>query len=965
MSEPKLVSPLLDGFVMGAPMSKHHGVCCCPAMRENSDEKYIVKIISVPASQSQLDALLLTGAYKDAAAAMEYFKELSDGIVKEAETLSRLSKLEGFVPYSDWQVVPMDHNDLGYDVYLMSPYRLTLDKFMRKNLLTHLNAVNLGLDLCAALAICRNAGHLYVDLKPSNIFVSEDKEFRIGDLGFVSLNSLKYTSLPNKYRSAYSAPEALDDLSTIHPTIDIYAVGLILYQVYNNGVLPFNGHAPAEVFPAPVNADYEISEIILKACAPNPADRWQDPMEMGQALVSYMQRNGVNDVPIAPPIVGAVATDDPPVAQEASHEEIPEEVPEELAFLQELVTDDTAPEEDDAEGLSSDTMTEEASSMLALAEDLLSHETPEPAVAPEPVVVAVPAPAPEPEAASAPAEDTHQATMMFDPDIFLGGDDIDDDYDEDDYDDEYDEDDYYEEDDDHPHRKIKTGWIVAVILLIVLSLAAYGGYFFFRNYYQQNIDDIHVFASQNELTVSIDTDIDYSLLTIICSDSYGNSKTSAVNDGEAVFTDLKSGTMYTIKVSISGFHELTGMTSVSASTEEQTEIVSFTAVTGPQDGSVVLDFTINGQQTQEWLVTYSTEGEEEKNVTFTGHMVTIDGLTVGKTYLFKLQSVAELYLTGQTMLEFTASKIITAEDLSIVGMTDGTLTAQWHSPADTTVENWTVRCYSDTGYDETIITADTSVTFSGVPTGAACTVEVTAAGMTQPVRASLTANPITVTDFHVDESDPMKLTVTWDYSGTAPEGGWLLIYTIDDSEYETVIQCSDNSAVIEPRVPGANYSLRLEAAKVSATIFGGKHDYHAPNVSAFSDYKANVDSWTFTLCKTPNKENWTHNNVAANMITSTFSASEKVSFIIKSSGHTYGRNNNKEYRVLYVIRDSEGNVLPEYLDNNETVDWYQMWGTTYPYANMTIPKTPEKPGKYSLYLYFDGAAVVVLNFTIS
>jgi len=32
---------------------------------------------------------------------------------------------------------------------------------------------------------------------------------------------------------------------------------------------------------------------------------------------------------------------------------------------------------------------------------------------------------------------------------------------------------------------------------------------------------------------------------------------------------------------------------------------------------------------------------------------------------------------------------------------------------------------------------------------------------------------------------------------------------------------------------------------------------------------------------------------------------------------------------------------------------------------MTIPKTPEKPGKYSLYLYFDGAAVVVLNFTIS
>ena len=71
MSELKLISPLLDGFEIGDPISDHHGVRCCPAMKENSDDKYIVKIISVPASQKQLDALLLTGAYKDASAAAE------------------------------------------------------------------------------------------------------------------------------------------------------------------------------------------------------------------------------------------------------------------------------------------------------------------------------------------------------------------------------------------------------------------------------------------------------------------------------------------------------------------------------------------------------------------------------------------------------------------------------------------------------------------------------------------------------------------------------------------------------------------------------------------------------------------------------------------------------------------------------------------------------------------------------
>ena len=43
MSEPKLISPLLDNFAMGGPISDHHGIQCCPAMENNTDDKYIVK----------------------------------------------------------------------------------------------------------------------------------------------------------------------------------------------------------------------------------------------------------------------------------------------------------------------------------------------------------------------------------------------------------------------------------------------------------------------------------------------------------------------------------------------------------------------------------------------------------------------------------------------------------------------------------------------------------------------------------------------------------------------------------------------------------------------------------------------------------------------------------------------------------------------------------------------------------
>ena len=62
MSEPKLISPLLDNFLMGDPISEHNGIRCCPAMDQETEKKYIVKIISLPSSETQLNALLLTGA---------------------------------------------------------------------------------------------------------------------------------------------------------------------------------------------------------------------------------------------------------------------------------------------------------------------------------------------------------------------------------------------------------------------------------------------------------------------------------------------------------------------------------------------------------------------------------------------------------------------------------------------------------------------------------------------------------------------------------------------------------------------------------------------------------------------------------------------------------------------------------------------------------------------------------------
>ena len=389
MSEPRFVSPMLDGFSLGEAISDHSGVACFPAMRDDSEKRYIVKKISLPASQVQVEALLLTGVYSSAEAVRAYYEEQAKSIRQEIRTLDALAGQRGFVPYQDHQIEPMEAG-VGYDVVLLSRYRKTLERLLRRETMTQLGAVNLGIDMCAALAVCREAGWLYVDLKPENIYLFGDQEYRIGDLGFVSMDMLEYASLPDRYRSLYTAPEVADAYSSLNTTMDTYALGLVLYQVYNGGRLPFADAeerklwleklADGEAMAAPAGADEEMASIITKACAYAPADRWQTPAEMGHALISYMQRNGADDVPIVLPEpepeepVAAetqeAAAEEPAVEEEAVVEEV---IAEEETAVEEVIEEETTVEEVVVE---EDAAVEEVIVEETPAEEFVTEEAP-------------------------------------------------------------------------------------------------------------------------------------------------------------------------------------------------------------------------------------------------------------------------------------------------------------------------------------------------------------------------------------------------------------------------------------------------------------------------------------------------------------------------------------------------------------------------------------------------------------
>ncbi len=944
MSEPKLISPLLDGFSMGNPISNHDGVCCCPALKEKSEKRYIVKIISIPASQVQLDALLLTGAYPEPSAALDYFRELSEGVEKEAACLKNLSRLDGFLAYEGWQVVPMDQGQLGYQVYLLTTFKRSLETYMRRNNMTHLGAVNLGIDICDALSAARRAGWIYADLKPSNIFISETNDYRIGDLGLLELDGLELASLPGKYRSAYTAPELADDLVSPNTTLDTYALGKILYQIYNNGQLPQVKH-PTEDLPAPPeNADYEIAEIILKAIAPDPANRYADPAEMGQALVAYMQRNTVHDSPILPPVadIGSSASE---------------------AVNTKATADETLPGMNDEQELPREQLSAEMAQMIAQADDLISHEPPAPAVSPDAASVD------EIEeevfrAAQSAAEESHSVTADNAPEVLPESpgeqatapkttsqrkEDVD-----------------LGRIRKRAHRK---KILISLAIGMILALLAGGGFWFYRNCYVLMVDSLSVNGTEDQMTVILDTQIDNSLLQVVCTDTYGNTTTVPVENGQAVFDALLPDMLYKIRVEVSGFHRLDGSTTHEYMTPAQSRVASFTAATGPEDGSVILNFTVDGPDSDQWTVIGTSEDEEPIVHTFTGHTATISGLTVGKQYSFRLEPVSQLYLTGDASLEFTAARIIIAENLTLTATAESTIEVSWTLPQDAQVESWDVHCYSTDGYDQRLTTGELNAVFTGISEGSAYTVEVTAAGMTQPARATITANPIYVSNIQVNFDDPMNLTVTWDFTGDAPEGGWLLLYTIDGSARQQVVQCEGNSGVIGVRVPAATYDLTIQAAD-GRTVFDGVSSFKVPNAEIYENApqafypRVQAEYFFVHLLKTPEVENWTHSNVSQANYTTTFASGEPISVFLYYMKNFYIRHEN--ITVMYVIRDESGKVLTDHI-GLENLDWRDdMWrGQNYHYCGLDVPSVPTEAGTYTLGVYFNGYAVTNVEFTIT
>lgn len=157
-------------------------------------------------------------------------------------------------------------------------------------------AMDIMMQLTSGIACAHDSYIIHRDIKPQNVLILEDGRVKITDFGIaMALNSNELTQTNSVMGSVHYLPpeQASGNGSTIKS--DIYSLGILMFELLT-GRVPFKGENAVEIaikhmknqIPSVCNINPEIPQsvenIILKACAKNPKNRYDSVAEMYEDL---------------------------------------------------------------------------------------------------------------------------------------------------------------------------------------------------------------------------------------------------------------------------------------------------------------------------------------------------------------------------------------------------------------------------------------------------------------------------------------------------------------------------------------------------------------------------------------------------------------------------------------------------------------------------------------------------------
>lgn len=228
-----------------------------------------------------------------------FFRKKIDKARKEIEILDQLKEHSNIVALYDYEIVTADDQAT---IYILMEYLQDLWAWFDLHPLSEDSVKDLGIQICKALEFCEGKNIFHQDIKPENILVSKDGTYKLTDFSASDIKDEKKAISIPQGTMLYMAPESISDQKYTKRS-EVYALGLVLYQLANKKCLPFMDQKKGVFigedfkktielrcqglnFDKPTEVSENLGSVILKACAYKEQERYPSVIEFRGALES-------------------------------------------------------------------------------------------------------------------------------------------------------------------------------------------------------------------------------------------------------------------------------------------------------------------------------------------------------------------------------------------------------------------------------------------------------------------------------------------------------------------------------------------------------------------------------------------------------------------------------------------------------------------------------------------------------